>query len=427
VAVVVTPLETAEVLAVGTEMLGADRTDTNSLFLASRLQELGIQLRAKSIVGDDRALLAQFVGLALGRVDLVILTGGLGPTDDDVTRAAVADAVRRPLVERADVLARIEARFARRNMTMPAINRRQAEVIDGAVIIDNRNGTAPGQWIDVGSRVVILLPGPPRELRPMMDGPVMERLRARVAGHRLVRRSIRLVGPTESHAEERLQPLYAEWARREVPVAVTILAARGQIELQLTVRSDDEAAARDAIERAVGEVEARFGPDVCSTSGGPLEVRLGELLRARGWRLALAESCTGGLATSRLVDVAGSSDYVERAFVVYSNQAKIDELGVAPALLAAHGAVSEPVALAMAEGARRVSGADMAVAITGIAGPGGGTPDKPVGTVVIAVTDGTGRSRVRTALLPGDRAHVRWFASTLALDAVRRLLIDDSP
>lgn len=423
-AAVVVPLQTAEILAIGTEMLAADRLDTNSLFLASRLQELGIQLRAKSVVGDERPLLADLLRLALARVDLVVLTGGLGPTDDDVTRAAVADVLQRRLVERADILARIEARFARRNMPMPAINRRQAQVVEGATVLENAQGTAPGQWIEVGHHVVLMLPGPPRELRPMVDGVVMDRLRSRVAGHRLVKRSIRIVGPTESHAEERLQPLYGEWAQRPLPVAATILAARGQIELQLTVRSDDAEAAAAALDRAVDEVHARFGAEVCSRDGIALEARIGELLRARGWRLALAESCTGGLATSRLVDVAGSSDYVDRAFVVYSNQAKIDELGVDPELLAAHGAVSEPVARAMAEGARRASGADIALAITGVAGPGGGTPEKPVGTVVIAVSDRNGRDTVQRLLLPGDRSHIRWFASTLALDAVRRVLID---
>jgi nicotinamide-nucleotide amidase len=310
-------------------------------------------------------------------------------------------------------------------MSMPRINRRQAQVVEGAVAFENPNGTAPGQWIDVEGRVVILLPGPPRELGPMVDGPVMDRLRTRVAGHRLVRRSVRIVGPTESHAEERLQPLYARWSELPLPVSETILAARGQIELQLTVRSDDAALAEATLERAVTDVEQAFGLDVCSRTGAVLEVRVGELLRARGWKLALAESCTGGLVTSRLVDVAGSSDYVERAYIVYSNQAKVDDLGVPAALLAAHGAVSEPVAAAMADGARRASGADIAVAITGIAGPGGGTPDKPVGTVVIAVSDRSGRATARTRLLPGDRTQVRWFASTLALDAVRRVLLDE--
>jgi nicotinamide-nucleotide amidase len=414
----------AEIIAVGTELLGADRTDTNSLFITRELNDLGIEVVAKAVVGDRFDDLAAVFRDAIGRADLVVLTGGLGPTDDDLTRDAVAHVAGRALNEQAPIVERIRARFQSRKLSMPEINRRQALVIDGATLLENRHGTAPGQWFEWNDRLVILLPGPPREMRPMFERVAREMLGPRTAGERVVRRGIRLVGRTESQAEEMLQPLYRVWIARDPAVDATILAASGMLELQLRARTREPGVAETALERAAADVQDVFGPDVISLSAARLEEVIGDLLRTRGRRLGVAESCTGGLVTSRLTDVAGSSDYVDRSIVAYSNRAKVEQLGVPESLIAEHGAVSEPVAAAMAEGIRRVAAADIGLAVTGIAGPGGGTDAKPVGTVAIAV-DGPGEKRfVRTFLFPGDRIMVKTFASTTALDRLRRVLLE---
>lgn len=416
-------LRRAEIIAVGSEMLLPDRTDTNSLFITGLLNQAGIEVNAKSIVGDHLETLASVFGQALARADLVVLTGGLGPTDDDMTRDAVAQVLGRGMTESEAIVRAIRERFERRGMAMPDINRRQARVIDGAEVLANAFGTAPGQWIERDGQVVVLLPGPPRELKPMFEQVFADRLVARASEERLHRRTVRIIGRSESHAEEALRPLYAEWAGRTPAVAATILAARGMIELQLSARSVDPAAGDASVERAVHEVAAAFGPDTLSTDGRTLEEVIGDLLRSRGARIALAESCTGGLAAVRLTEVPGSSEYVERGIVAYSNATKVQLLGVPEAMLAEHGAVSEPVALAMAEGARRSAGVDVGLGITGIAGPAGGTDAKPVGTVVVAVAGPGDRMRVRTLLLPGGRAQVRLFSSSAALDMVRRALL----
>jgi nicotinamide-nucleotide amidase len=416
-------LASAEIIAVGSEMLAADRVDTNSLFVTRRLNELGIDVVAKAVVGDDLGILTTVFRQALDRADLVVLTGGLGPTDDDLTRQAVAAALERDLQENPAITAAIRTRFERRGLTMPEINRRQALVIDGAASLENPIGSAPGMWIEVGQKVVVLLPGPPAELRPMLERLAAGWLTDRAGDVRTMRRTLRLVGRTESHAEERLRPLYAEWSAGRPPVAATILADRGQIELQLSARAPDGSLAGAALARAVEDVEAAFGADVCSTDGRELEQVIGDLMRARGLRLALAESCTGGLVASRLTDVAGSSDYLDRGMVVYSNQAKVDLLGVPEALIRVHGAVSEPVARAMAEGARRLGGVEVGVGVTGIAGPGGGSDAKPVGTVAMAVAGPGDAARVRTLMFPGNRVQVKAFSSTAALDLLRRVLI----
>lgn len=416
-------LRRAEIVAVGSELLGVDRLDTNSLAVTARLHELGIEVAAKAVVGDRLDDLAAVLRQALERADLVVTTGGLGPTDDDVTREAVARVLGRRLVEDARTVERIRARFARRGLEMPEINRRQALVIEGAHLVDNEHGTAPGQWVEVDGRLVVLLPGPPRELEPMLDRVAREVLEPRAGPHRLYRRVVGIVGRTESQAEERLRPLYARWAAQQPPVAATILAGGGQIELHLTTAAADAAEAAGALETAAGDVVGAFGVDVFTTTGEHLEAVVGTLLRDRGLRVAVAESCTGGLVSSRLTDVAGSSAYVERGVVAYSNQAKVDLLGVPEALIAAHGAVSEAVAAAMAAGVRRLARVEVGLGITGIAGPGGGTPAKPVGTVAIAVDGPAGAGVVRTLLLPGGRLQVKAFASTSALDLLRRAIL----
>ena len=415
-------LRRAAILAVGSELLTSSRLDTDSLLITEQLNLLGIEVVCKSQIGDDRGELASAVRYALGRADLVVCCGGLGPTDDDVTREVVAEVFGRALAEDERITARIRARFESRRMEMPAINRRQAMVPVGARVIDNVNGTAPGLWLDVGEQAVLLLPGPPRELTAMLGAVVEELLAPRSQGLSLVRRVIKITGRSESHTEEAVQPLYREWAQADVPVAATILASLGQIELHLSARAQSRDHAAAAVAAAAAQVAAVLGPDVYSLEGHSLEQVVGALLVERGLWIACAESCTGGLLTSRLTDVPGSSRYVERAVVAYTNGAKVELLGVPSALIEEHGAVSEPVAQAMANGIRASARADIGVGVTGIAGPGGGTPEKPVGTVAVAaVAPGGVRSRVFRFV--GDRELIKFQASQAALDMVRRMLL----
>jgi nicotinamide-nucleotide amidase len=416
-------LRTAEVIAVGSELLGTTRLDTNSLLIAERLSGIGIELRSKSVVGDNRELIADLCRQALARVDLVVMTGGLGPTDDDLTRDAVSSAVGRPLVEHQEIVEHIAARFARRGLVMPDINRRQAQVLDGAVVLANPNGTAPGQYLEHGDKVIVLLPGPPRELAPMLDLLCQGALGARAARDRIYRTSLFVTGRGESHVEEVVQPLYSVWRSEAVmPIETTILATPGQIELHLSLRSSDAAAAEQRLREASAAMVAALGGDVFSVDGRSMEELVGAMLRERHLTIAAAESCTGGLLMSRLTDVPGSSDYVVGGLVLYSNELKT-KVGLVPAeLIEAHGAVSELVAVAMAEGVRERTGADVCVAITGIAGPGGGTPQKPVGTACIAVLVPSAPARVRTASVFGNRTQFKFNAAQAALDMVRRAL-----
>jgi nicotinamide-nucleotide amidase len=414
----------AAIIAVGSELLTPLRIDTNSLHITEQLNALGIDVVFKAVIGDDRAELAHAVRETLTRVDLLVLTGGLGPTDDDVTRDAVADVLGLTLREDASISDRIRQRFEARGWKMPEINRRQAMVPEGAIVLPNPNGTAPGLWIEHDRGAVVLLPGPPRELKPMLRDLLEGQFREQCGTMTLRRRVIRITGRTESHADEALQPLYAEWNRAEVPIAATILAALGQIELHLSGRCDSEDAIGRALDRAVAQVQEVLGLDAYSADGKTLEEVVGDLLVARSLTIAAAESCTGGLLTSRLTDVPGSSRYVDRSVVTYSNESKTALLGVPAALIAAEGAVSESVAMAMARGIKESANVSVGVGVTGIAGPGGGTPEKPVGMVCLAVMTPTA-SRVRTARFIGEREQVKFQASQAALDMVRRMLISD--
>ena len=416
-------LTRAAIVAVGSELLQTTKIDTNSLFITEQLNSAGIDVVSKHVAGDERAVLTHVLRSALAGADLVAVCGGLGPTDDDLTREVVADVLQRPLAEDAAIVEHLKRRYASRGVStpMPQNNLRQAMVPAGGVVLDNPNGSAPGLWIEHGTQVVLLLPGPPRELKPMMTALADTRLRARGSGLAIVRRVIRVAGRFESHVDQAMHPLYEEWAGWSPPVAATILASLGQIELHLSVRhpSRDEGAAM--LERATAQALGVIGEDVFSTDGRRLEEVVGDALAGRGLWLAAAESCTGGLVTSRLTDVAGSSRYVGASIVAYANEAKTSLLGVPEALIATHGAVSEPVAGAMAEGIRSRAGADLGLGITGIAGPGGGTPDKPVGTVAIALASADGTT-ARTFRFFGDRELVKFQASQAALDMVRRHL-----
>lgn len=416
----------AEIIAVGSELLVPPKQDTNSLFLTERLNEIGIEVGGKAIVGDDRQTLGAVLRGALERAAVVILCGGLGPTEDDLTRDVVADVLGRPLLEDPAVLESIQRRFERRAARMPEINRRQAMVPFGASVIANPAGTAPGLWIEDAGRLVVLLPGPPGELKPMFERVVAERLAPRSGTDRLYRRVIRICGRTESEVDEMAAPRYLRWLAEDPPVTTTVLTAPAQVELHLAIRAPEGETAQARLHAATDEMRALFGADIFSADGRGLERVVGDLLRERGWNIASAESCTGGLLSARLTDVPGSSDYVRFNVVTYSNDAKIRELGVPAGLLASEGAVSEGVALAMADGIRLRAGADLGIGITGIAGPGGGTDAKPVGTTCIGVsTDGT--RLVRTYRFPGVRPRVRLFAAQMGLDLARRVLIGSGP
>lgn len=412
---------TAAILAVGSELLTPQKTDTNSLYITEVLNDLGIQVAFKSIVGDKRSELAAQFAHALSRHRIVILCGGLGPTDDDLTREVVAEHLGLTLEQDAAIVEAMERRFASRGWKMPAVNLRQAQVPRGATVLANPRGTAPGLWIEHGRHVIVLLPGPPREMKPMMDEAVRTRLADLAGDVRLYRRLVRVAGKGESIVEETVQPIYSRWLEQEPRIETTILAGLGQVELHLVTQAAHEAGASRALDAAAAQLVEALGADLVSTDGAVLEAVVGQLLLARGWWVAFAESCTGGLATSRMTDIPGSSGYLEGSIVAYSNRAKMEWLGVPEALIAEHGAVSEPVAQAMAAGIRERAGVNVGVAITGIAGPGGGSEQKPVGTVCIAVDGGV--SIVRTLRFPGGREMVKAMSANWAIDMLRRYLI----
>jgi nicotinamide-nucleotide amidase len=409
------------IIAVGSELLTPFRVDTNSLFITEQLNTVGFDVRLKSVAGDDIGELTFLLRDALRWADVVVLTGGLGPTADDITRDAVAQVLDLPFDEDEATVARIRERFTRRGMVMQEINRRQAMVPRGATLLENPNGTAPGLWLEHEKTAIVLLPGPPREMKPMFETVVRERLAARSGGAGLFRRVLKITGRPESDVDARAQPVYGRWLSQEVPISTTILAVLGQIELHLTAAAATQDAADRALDPAVRELQAVLGDDVYSIDGSPLEAVVGARLRERQLKVAAAESCTGGLLTSRLTDVSGSSAYVDRSEVCYSNRAKIESLGVPAALIEEHGAVSEPVARAMADGIRRKASTEVGIGITGIAGPDGGTPEKPVGTVAIAVLVGE-QARVRTFQFVGAREMVKFQSAQAALNMLRLML-----
>ena len=410
------------ILAIGSELLTPQKLDTNSLFLTEQLNAHGVAVRYKLVVGDDEDDLATAIRDAVSRADLVVTTGGLGPTDDDVTRRAVAKAFGLALREDPDVVSLIRTRFQSLGLEMPDLNRRQALVPDGAAILPNPRGTAPGLWIERGDVICLLLPGPPRELCPMFEEVLSARIAERTAGHRLFRRVLTIVGRTESSVEELTHPVYSQWRVAGRRIDATILASLGQIELHLSTGADDADRATRLLDTATAELADVLGDSLVGTHGESLEVVVGRLLTSRGYRLALAESCTGGLAASRMTDVPGSSAYVLAGWIVYSNEAKVD-LGVDATVIEQYGAVSEPVALAMAVQARRRAHADYGLGVTGIAGPSGGSADKPVGTVWFGLAGPDGLIRAFTARFTGERYRVKFQASQTALDMLRRELL----
>ena len=407
-----------EVLAVGSELLTPDFQDTNSLFLAERLASIGLRFSFKTVVGDDDRDLARAVRSALSRSRLVIAMGGLGPTEDDRTREAFARALGRRLVFHPDILRTIEARFQRRGLAAPASNRKQAYVLRGAEALANPNGTAPGEWLETPRNIIVLLPGPPHELRPMFEDFVLPRLRRRSAGS-LVRRVLRLTGLGESLMESRIVDVYGTLPP---DVGLTTLASPGELAIHIVAQG---VGGVEGLERKIDAVEnallQRIGDFVYSRDGRTLPEVAGAGLLARGETLACAESCTGGLLGHRVTGVAGSSAYFLGSVVAYANRVKRDFLGVPEAAIARSGAVSAAVAAAMAEGVRERMGSTYGLGITGIAGPGGGTARKPVGLVYIALT-GQGETTVARNLFWSGREHVKFQATQKALDMLRRRL-----
>lgn len=407
-----------EIIAVGTELLTPDFQDTNSLFLTAGLNAAGIEVAFKTVVGDDAGDLARVLRTALGRAGLVLCMGGLGPTEDDRTRETLAAVLGRKLVFHQEIARGIRERFRRRGLPTPASNLKQSYVIEGAEVLDNPHGTAPGLWVVAGRRRIALLPGPPREIRPMFENHVLPRL-AGLGGGPVLRRVIRLTGLGESAMETRLKPVY-----KAVPpdVTVTTLASPGDVSVRLSSSGSGPREAREArLNVIVRAVERALGPFIYSRDGAGLEAVVGARLKELGLTIACAESCTGGLVGHRLTDVPGSSAYFLESAVVYGNRAKSRRLGVPRALIERHGAVSAAVARAMAAGIRRTSGADIGVAVTGIAGPDGGTLRKPVGLVYIAVARARKTTVVRS-LFFGRREDVKFQSSQKALDLVRKSL-----
>ncbi len=407
----------AEIIAVGSELLTARRLDTNSLYLTEQLNNLGVELTGKSVVGDDRPRLCEAVRGALGRAEIILLTGGLGPTEDDITREAVADALARKLVLSEEILTWIEARFRRMGRRMAEINKRQAFVVEGAEPLPNGNGTAPGLWIEHDGRRLMLLPGPPPELKPMFTEECLPRLE-RFVPKRVIRRLVfRVAGMAESDLDQLISPVYREYQN---PVT-TVLAAPGDIQIQLRAQCSTQQEANSLLSEAGERIAELLGDRIYSRNGDPLEVVVGEQLRTLGATLSVAESCSGGLLAGRITDVPGSSDYFLGGFLAYSNRMKTELLGLNPSLLEEHGAVSEPVAQAMARGARDRTGSTFSLSVTGVAGPSGGTERAPAGTVCIGLAHPGGCDAWRFRF-PGDRVRVRTVAVQTALDLLRRQL-----
>jgi nicotinamide-nucleotide amidase len=409
----------AEIIAVGSELLTPFHVDTNSLFLTEKLNALGIEVRFKTIVGDQAEDLAATFRAALARSPLVVLTGGLGPTEDDINRQVVAEVLNRPLREIPEVRQRLLERFSLLGRPMPENNLRQAQVPEGAEWFENQHGTAPGIWIEHSEHIIVLLPGPPRELKPMFESFCLPRLRRLAADQRIRARVYKAVGLPESEVDQRIAPIYRAYKNP----ATTILATPGAIEIHLRARASGEDEAEAMLAELGDKIELALGDHVFSSQGETLEEVVGMYLMMRQKTVAVAESCTGGLLAERLTRTPGSSSYFQGGAVCYSNDLKTKLAGVSPALLEAEGAVSRPVAQALAEGIRARTGASIGVGITGIAGPSGGTPEKPVGLVFVALADEHG-TQVREFRFPGPRDRVRHWASQMALEMIRRRVRD---
>jgi nicotinamide-nucleotide amidase len=412
----------AEIIAVGSEMLTPFRQDTNSLFLTDQLNQLGVIVAFKTVVGDQFDHLTAVARVALSRSEIIIFMGGLGPTEDDLTRECVAAALGVELCRNHDIVTAMYKRFAERRISMPPNNAKQADVIEGAIILPNGRGTAPGQYLDTEfggePRIVLLLPGPPHELEALWKNECMARLRECLPPAAIASTVLKTAMLAESAADARTAPIYKKYSN----IDTTVLAGQGQVEFHLRATAPTIAEAQAAVDKLASELEDELDDTVFSTRGESLEEIVGYFLQMRNLKLAVAESCTGGMVAERITSVAGSSRFFLGGAVVYSDDLKTLFVDVPPLMIEAHGAVSKEVALALAENIREICNADIGLGITGIAGPGGGTAEKPVGLVYIAVSDGN-RNEVVQRRFPGDRERIRRWASQQALDLVRRLLM----
>ncbi len=411
----------AEIVAVGSELLTPFRQDTNSLFLTRRLNELGVDVIFKTIVGDRPEHLLEACRGALSRAQIVIFSGGLGPTEDDLTRECVAQALGLELRRNHEMVAALYTRAAALRIRMAENNVKQADYIPGAELLQNPRGSAPGQWLDTvyegQRRLVILLPGPPFELEGMFNEHCFERLKLVLPEEHLATCELKIALVAESTADQRAALIYKQFP----DVETTILAKAGEVQFHLKARGATQAEAEEQVEELASLLEDEFADELFSSGGESLEQIVGYFLQMRGATLSVAESCTSGLLAERITSISGSSRYFMGGALVYSDQLKRDFCGVPPLLLASDGAVSRPVAAALAEGIRLRCKTTFGIGITGVAGPGGGSAEKPVGLVYVALADGK-HTEVVERRFPGDRERIRWFASQMALDLLRRKL-----
>ena len=414
----------AEIIAIGSEMLTPHRQDTNSLYLTAGLNDLGVTVAFKTIVGDNRDHLCSAIHIALQRADIVLLSGGLGPTEDDLTRECLAQTLNLPLVRNQAVLDFLQQRFAARNMEMPPNNAKQADQIEGATILPNRNGSAPGQWLDLSynghRKLVALLPGPPKELKPLFDAECKPRLADALPPNHLARRQLRMALIPESQVDARTAPIYQQFP----DVETTILAGHAEIQLHFLCVKPTLAEAEARVEAVSDLVAREMGDDIFSLNGESLEEVVLLMLGVRRKTLAVAESCTGGWLGERLTAIPNSSRVFLGGAIAYSDRSKTALADVPAYLIDEHGAVSDAVARALAEGIRRRTGSSLALSITGIAGPTaprGRDANKPVGLVYIGLTDGED-TQVKEIHLMGDRDRIRLWATQHALEMLRRHL-----
>jgi nicotinamide-nucleotide amidase len=408
----------AEIIAIGSELLTPRFVDTNSNYLTERLNEVGIPVMMKTIVGDDENYLENAIRGSLERTPILITIGGLGPTEDDVTRKVVARVLQRQLVLNNEVLARIEGMFKKWKREMAPNNARQALVPAGAEVLDNDNGTAPGLWLSTEHNQIILLPGPPVELSPMFEGKCMPRLQKLSGGMALATRVFRTTGLGESALDARIAPIYTKYKNPET----TILSKPGQVEVRLIARGKNQAEAEKLAAELAGQIDRTLDEYIFARDEQTLEEIVGKLLVLKNATISVAESCTGGMLAERLTSVPGSSRYFLSGVVCYSNESKMELAGIPPLLLEMQGAVSAEVARGLAEGVRTRSGTTIGTGITGIAGPGGGSEEKPVGTVHVSVATPS-QTLHRAYRFLGNRERIRWQAAQAALDMVRRELM----
>lgn len=408
----------AEIIAIGSELLTPEKTDTNSLWLTGKLNEIGIDVKLKTIVGDDSLRLEETIKDAVKRSDVVITTGGLGPTEDDITRTISARAIGRELTFHEDIVEHLRVRFRAWGREMPEINKRQAYVIEGAEILPNPNGSAVGMLAKIGEKFLIILPGPPRENQPMFDNFVFQKLKEKAGEIVFRKRILKVSGIGESAIDEAIAPIYSAYKN----VQTGILFNKSEVEVHLTANGKTDREADALNEEIAAKIVETLGIAVFSTDGEEMEEVVGKLLAKNGKTLSVAESCTGGLISQRLTDISGSSAYFIEGVIAYANEAKTRALNVSPEIIEQYGAVSAETAEAMAQGMRERAKTDYAISITGIAGPSGGTEEKPVGTVFIGYSDAK-LTKSFKIVLPGDRFLIRWRSSQAALDYLRKQIL----